>query len=307
MIPVNKQIAKLEEELGCARNEIANLRKQLNQLKHLHKKEMATITKTLDNFQWKNRSNEETTPKNSQSSLNFKPIGVITSQFSRIKGTPRQPTITEETTVATVTLDKQIFTNPQHALQDLDQFSHMWIIFVFHEHKNPRWGKIAPPRLNGLRTGVFASRAPHRPCPIGLSLVRIKEIVENAIHFYGVDMVDGTPVLDIKPYIPHYDRIDEDVRIASWISDAPVHQVKVHFTEGAIQQLKEWDLNLVEQRLDMITKVLQEDPRSVFLRNKWSGTPYKLKIENLCLESCFNDHNHSVTVTKITKDQHENF
>lgn len=65
--------------------------------------------------------------------------------------------------------------------------------------------KVSPPRLNGIKTGVFATRSPHRPCPIGLSLVKIERIVENTIYFSGVDMVDQTPVLDIKPYIPQYD------------------------------------------------------------------------------------------------------
>lgn len=64
---------------------------------------------------------------------------------------------------------------------------------------------MAPPRLNGVRTGVFSTRSPHRPCPIGLSLVKITKIENNTIFFEGVDMVDQTPVLDIKPYIPHYD------------------------------------------------------------------------------------------------------
>jgi hypothetical protein len=79
---------------------------------------------------------------------------------------------------------------------------------LFHFHKNELGhvrAKVAPPRLNGIRTGVFSTRSPHRPCPIGLSLVKIIKIEDYTIYFEGVDMIDQTPVLDIKPYIPQYD------------------------------------------------------------------------------------------------------
>lgn len=93
---------------------------------------------------------------------------------------------------------------------------------LFHFHKNDTThtrAKVAPPRLNGLRTGVFATRSPHRPCPIGLSLVKIDRIMENTIYFSGVDMVDQTPVLDIKPYIPQYDSPSMNVSFDDTISD----------------------------------------------------------------------------------------
>lgn len=82
----------------------------------------------------------------------------------------------------------------------------MWILFYFHRNDSTHVrAKVAPPRLNGIRTGVFSTRSPHRPCPIGLSLVKIINIERNIIIFEGVDIVDGTPVFDIKPYIPQYD------------------------------------------------------------------------------------------------------
>lgn len=80
------------------------------------------------------------------------------------------------------------------------------ILFYFHKNEPGHVrAKIGPPRLNGLRTGVFSTRSPHRPNPIGLSLVKITKIEDNVIYFQGVDMVDKTPVYDIKPFIPHYD------------------------------------------------------------------------------------------------------
>lgn len=80
------------------------------------------------------------------------------------------------------------------------------ILFYFHKNDSTHTrAKVAPPRLNGVRTGVFSTRSPHRPCPIGLSLVKILKIESHTIYFEGVDMVNQTPVLDIKPYIPQYD------------------------------------------------------------------------------------------------------
>lgn len=80
------------------------------------------------------------------------------------------------------------------------------ILFYFHRNDSTHTrAKVAPPRLNGVRTGVFSTRSPHRPCPIGLSLVKILKIENHTIYFEGVDMINQTPVLDIKPYIPQYD------------------------------------------------------------------------------------------------------
>lgn len=109
-----------------------------------------------------------------------------------------------------VELEKHVYSNPEHALEGLEQFSHLWIIYNFHRNEaNTGKAKVAPPRLNGKRVGVFSTRSPHRPCAIGLSLVEIASIDGACVHFIGTDMVDGTPVLDIKPYIPRYDNPEE--------------------------------------------------------------------------------------------------
>lgn len=110
-------------------------------------------------------------------------IGTIRTNFPEKRCTPRQPGICANAT-AKITLDSTIFTNPEHALQGLEEFSHMWILFHFHRNDSTHIkAKVAPPRLNGVRTGVFATRSPHRPSPIGLSLVKIDKIVQNIIYF----------------------------------------------------------------------------------------------------------------------------
>lgn len=132
-------------------------------------------------------------------------IGVIKTNFPEKRGTPRQPAICADS-VAKLTLNNEVFTNPEHSLEGLEEFSHMWILYHFHKNDSTHVrAKVAPPRLNGLRTGVFATRSPHRPCPIGLSLVKIDYVENHTVYFSGVDMVDGTPIFDIKPYIPQYD------------------------------------------------------------------------------------------------------
>lgn len=138
----------------------------------------------------------------------FRIIGVIRSCFPEKRAVPRQSTIGHRLK-ATLQLHPEVFTNPSHALAGLEDYSHLWIVYHFHRntrrnHESTK-AKVAPPRLNGQRIGVFATRSPHRPSPIGLSLVEIDRIEGSTISFFGTDMVDGTPVLDIKPYIPIYD------------------------------------------------------------------------------------------------------
>jgi tRNA (adenine37-N6)-methyltransferase len=136
--------------------------------------------------------------------VHFKPIGHIRSVFNEKRGVPRQPQLGTQL-LGCIQLNPDLFTNPEHALQGLEDFSHIWIIYHFHKNAPHYKSKVAPPRLSGQKLGVFGTRSPHRPCPIGLSLVHIDKIENSCIYFYGTDMVDDTPVLDIKPYIPHYD------------------------------------------------------------------------------------------------------
>ncbi|XP_037653718.1 tRNA (adenine(37)-N6)-methyltransferase isoform X2 [Choloepus didactylus] len=133
------------------------------------------------------------------------PIGYLESCFSAKNGTPRQPSICSHSR-ACLRIRKSIFNNPEHSLMGLEQFSHVWILFVFH--KNGRLSckaKVQPPRLNGAKTGVFSTRSPHRPNAIGLTLAKLEKVEGGAVHLSGIDMVHGTPVLDIKPYIADYD------------------------------------------------------------------------------------------------------
>ncbi|XP_059056302.1 tRNA (adenine(37)-N6)-methyltransferase [Achroia grisella] len=203
-------------QISLARTEIKNLRQQLFALKHEHLKEIKLIKSALSGLRCANctdsatsvvTNHNEASPSTSEDSdnISYRSIGIIETSFQNKRGVPRQPSLMANAR-GTVIINQNVFNNPEHALSGLEEFSHIWIIFHFHATESSNVpAKVAPPRLGGERRGVFSTRSPHRPSPIGLSLVKIQNIEGNKIHFLGVDMVNGTPVLDIKPYIPQYD------------------------------------------------------------------------------------------------------
>ncbi len=130
--------------------------------------------------------------------IKYKPIGVVHSPFKEPKGTPIQPTAAKnvEGTV-------EVFPEYAEGLKDLEGFSHIILIYHFHLVKKPSL-KVKPFMDNEMR-GVFATRAPSRPNPIGISVVHLLKIERNILYIQGVDIVDGTPLLDIKPYVPEFD------------------------------------------------------------------------------------------------------
>jgi tRNA-Thr(GGU) m(6)t(6)A37 methyltransferase TsaA len=129
------------------------------------------------------------------------PIGVVRTALGTKAEAPRQPRAAATGAGVIELLPGRNF---EHALEDLADWEMIWVIFWFH--LNPGWRpKVLPPRSRSGRKGVFATRAPHRPNPIGLSAVRLERVAGLAVHVSGADMVDGTPVLDLKPYVPYTD------------------------------------------------------------------------------------------------------
>lgn len=131
----------------------------------------------------------------------LKPIGKIHSPYKKLEGMPIQPTGASGV-VGTIELFKEF----EGTLKDLEGFSHIYIIYLFHQSSG--WKKTVKPFMDVVERGLFATRAPRRPNPIGLSLVEIKFISENMIEIANVDVLDGTPLLDIKPYIPEFEPTD---------------------------------------------------------------------------------------------------
>ncbi|XP_071360635.1 tRNA (adenine(37)-N6)-methyltransferase [Trachinotus anak] len=215
-----ENIEKLKQQVSVMRREIKNLRQMLDSSVRAHRKHMISIQSAVSKTEVCEADKDQTPPPPQppppslltspqaaleQGTILTVPIGYISSCFSVKNGTPRQPTICGPSR-AELRIQQSVFNNPEHALVGLEQYSHVWIIFLFHKNGHLSYkAKVKPPRLNGQRVGVYSTRSPHRPNALGLTLAKLDKIVGNTIHLSDIDMIAGTPVLDIKPYIPEYD------------------------------------------------------------------------------------------------------
>ncbi len=143
--------------------------------------------------------------------IEYEPIGVVHSPFTEAAGTPIQPSRAKGI-LGTV----EVYPEFAPGLADLDGFSH--IILLCHLHRAKPHELRVIPYLDTVPRGLFSTRAPSRPNPIGLSVVRLIGIVGNVLSIEAIDMLDGTPVLDIKPYVGDFDR-PEEVRYG-WLEEA---------------------------------------------------------------------------------------
>lgn len=222
----------------------------------------------------------------------IKIIGYVRTVFPQKFGTPRQGLLAN-CTRGSLELDATII-NGSHAFRGLEGFSHAWLVTIFHENTNmhkiakdptrPQYktvfpALVRPPQAGGTKVGLFATRTPHRPNPIALSLVSIDRVdfESGVLHMRGLDLVDGTPVLDIKPYLAHIDNPQESdpetpVRKPDWVLNPKFSLVPVKFSPQARKSLKrivengqlDWyareELHIVEEAL---VQVLRLDPRGL--------------------------------------------
>lgn len=143
--------------------------------------------------------------------IELRSIGIIHTPFKKLAGTPIQPA-----GAAGVKGTVEVFEDYHAGLKDLDGFSH--IILLYHFHQSEGFNLEVVPFMDTRSRGLFATRAPKRPNPIGLSVVRLDRIENCVLHVQNVDMLDGTPLLDIKPYVPEFDST-ADVR-TGWLEEA---------------------------------------------------------------------------------------
>lgn len=186
----------------------------------------------------------------------MKVIAHIHTEFPTKFGIPRQSGIIESLH-GTIVFEPE-YRNPE-AVRGLEEFSHLWLIWEFSEAKRDSWSPtVRPPRLGGnVRKGVFATRSPFRPNPIGLSSVKLEKIeidpkLGPVLHVSGADLMDGTPIYDIKPYIAYTDSHPD--AISGFASKPAEHLLEVNFPEELLQQVPE------AQRESLIS-VLAHDPR----------------------------------------------
>ena len=143
--------------------------------------------------------------------ISLEAIGLVHSPYTERHGTPRQSQLREEPdNYSPVEARVELFSDkiPSIALQDLAGFERIWLVSFLHlnKHWNPT---VRPPRGPKKRRGTLATRAPHRPNPIGLSAVRLKRVEGLNLYVEGIDLLQGTPILDIKPYVPYCDAFPE--------------------------------------------------------------------------------------------------
>ncbi len=213
--------------------------------------------------------------------FSFQAIGVIHSCFREKFGIPRQPGLA---TAAHATLEFLPDFARAEAVRGLEDFSHIWIQFVFHQCLREKWkATVRPPRLGGnQRLGVFASRSTFRPNPIGLSVVKLEGIREEGprlwLELSGMDLLDGTPVLDIKPYLPYADII-ADAR-AGYAPAAPSTDTVIEFSAEAEALLAHRQNQIPDLRL-LIEQVLSQDPRPAYRAGKDEARTFGMRLYDL--------------------------
>jgi len=231
------------------------------------------------------RHNELTSPSGVPAVLRFSPIDYVRSCFSQRNGTPRQPLLVPLAR-AELLLSPGV---PAACLDGLGEYSHCWVLYVFHRNTDlhrdaggrpPFTGlkaKIHVPRLDGARMGVLATRSPHRPNPIGLSVAEVVAVGDGRVVLGGADIVDGTPVLDVKPYVPFCDSCPT-AAAPPWVQaaqqDEPLRIDEVKLSPSVRAELENaWESKRkpslhcsASQFLDFTVQVLSRDIRSLHQR-----------------------------------------
>jgi len=192
-------------------------------------------------------------------------IGRVRSPFHEKFGIPRQPGLVN---VPATLIMLPPFDSPE-MFEGLEEFSHLWLTFVFHACLEQGWkSRVRPPRLGGnVSKGVFATRSPFRPNHLGLSVVELVrvEITDGRVrlHVLGSDLLDGTPVVDIKPYIPYVDSVEQAA--GGFAGEAPDRRLRVRFSPPAEQVLT---LHPDGERLAaLLAELIALDPRPAYQRD----------------------------------------
>ena len=230
----------------------------------------------------------------------IEPIGVIETPYKEKFAVPRQPRLVPAATARVKLLGEA---NSPEAVRGLEQFSHVWLLFLFDQNLAAGWKPtVRPPRLGGNeRIGVFASRSTFRPNGIGMSSVEVKGVIKQDEQIYlelgSVDLVDGTPIVDIKPYIPYSDSIPDAQ--GGYAGEEP-EKSQVTFSSQALSSQalavvqKQYD---TDHLLSVIEQVLAQDPRPAYKKNKPDNKEYAVNLFDLNVKFTVKDN--LITVTAI--------
>ena len=218
----------------------------------------------------------------------MKVIGHIRTDFPSKFGIPRQSGLIDDLK-GKIVLEPE-YRNPQ-VYKGIEEFSHIWLLWEFSEAKKEHWSAtVKPPRLGGKkRMGVFATRAPFRPNNIGLSCVKLDRVEQDekdgpVLWVAGVDLLDGTPIYDIKPYIPLTDCHPEASE--GYTRDTKIHELKVEFPEELLNQYP-------EEKRQAVLGILAQDPRPTYFQDPervygvpFAGFDVKFRVDGDLLIVC---------------------
>lgn len=233
----------------------------------------------------------------SDKTYHFDPVGWIHSPYKEKFAIPRQPGLVTAAQ-SHITLCNNC--NREEILRGLEGFSHIWLVFVFHEALREDWKPmVRPPRLGGnQKVGVFASRSPFRPNPIGLSVVTLEGIKQEKgqwqIHIGGGDLLDQTPILDIKPYIPYADSHPQAK--GNYAANAPQTCTRIEFGTQALDQAQALETTYPSLET-LIRQVLSQQPEPAF--HKASDRVYGMALYDLNIQ--WQRQDDSLIVTNISK------
>ena len=218
----------------------------------------------------------------------MKVIGHIRTDFPSKFGIPRQSGLIDGLK-GKIVLEPE-YRNPQ-VYKGIEEFSHIWLLWEFSEAKKEHWSAtVKPPRLGGKkRMGVFATRAPFRPNNIGLSCVKLDRVEQDekdgpVLWVAGVDLLDGTPIYDIKPYIPLTDCHPEASE--GYTRETKIHELKVEFPEELLNQYP-------EEKRQAVLGILAQDPRPTYFQDpervygvSFAGFDVKFRVDGDLLIVC---------------------
>lgn len=217
-------------------------------------------------------------------SFKFDAIAIIESPYQEKFAIPRQPNLVSAAKGKVILTGKA---NNHELVRDIEQFSHLWLLFVFHGTQEQGWKSLVrPPRLGGnVKTGVLATRSTFRPNPIGMSVVKLDKVVtekqQTILHISGLDLLNGTPIIDIKPYVPYSDAIvDAD---AGFAQEQPDAALSVVFSEQAQTDLTQYKQRDSELAL-LIEQVLRQDPRPAYKQGKADDKIYGMSLYDLNIQ-----------------------
>lgn len=255
-----------------------------------------------DGRQQKNNKNKT----NTEEKLEMRIVARVRSCFDGRNGTPRQSMLVPSARSCLV------FEKGMHSpdcIDGLSNFSHLIVIFVFHENTNMAKSgeaqlfrpKIVPPRLE-KPIGVFASRSPHRANPIGLSTVQIDYIEDGVVYLRGADLVDGTPVLDIKPFIPAYDN-PRDAVVPEWVVEHSGEKFAVQINCDIDDSELKFYRNDRKAFLELVTEVLAYDIRSLHKKNTNTKDQHSVVLDGMRLDFELHTGRRTVVVTHAARER----